>query len=218
MPYKLNELERKLVDYLETRMYRQTGVPSYEEIRQALQLSSKDFVSRLLDRLEANGYIRRQRGRSRALVLLRTSDGRPFHLGRTVQIPLLAIAPASFDLNPGDGFDPDSYIELTRDLIPDETGIYALHVRGDSMVDAMINDGDVVVLRQQQQAHNGDLVQVWVNSEESATLKRFYHEGNRICLRPENPSMKPRYFPADDIQVQGKVVLVIRRLETRLAA
>ena len=162
---------------------------------------------RFVDHLET--HIRCQRGQSQALVLLRTSDDFPFHLERTVQVPLLAIAPASFDLNPGDGFDPDSYIELTRDLIPDETGIYTLQVSGDSMVDAMINDGDVVVLRQQQEARNGDLVQVWVNSEESATLKRFYRDGNRICLKPENPMMKSRYFPSNDIQVQGKVVMVI---------
>ena len=215
---RLSETETALVDYLENYLNTRTAVPSYEEIRCALNLSSKDHVSRLVEHLEELGYIRREPGRSRSLHLLRTCDGFRFHLGRTVRIPLLAIAPASFDQASHDGFDPDSYIELTRDLIPDENGIYALQVRGDSMVDAYISNGDIVVLRQQEEARNGDLVQVWVRPDESPTLKRYFIEGNRICLKPENPTMQPRYYRSEDVQVQGRVVLVIRRLERQLAA
>jgi len=218
MTKQLNELECRLLDYIEERLSEDADIPSYEEIRSELQLSSKDHVSRLLDTLEDKAFIQRRRGRSRSLMLIRTSDGRGYFLGRTVRIPLLAVAAASFDQDPYDGFEPESYIELTRDLVPDETGIYALQVRGDSMIDAMISDGDIVVLRQQEIAHNGDLVQVWVNSEESATLKRFYHEKGKIKLQPENPTMQPRYFPPHDIQIQGKVVLVIRQLEQQIAA
>ena len=218
MTYDLNEHEERLIEFLEERMQDLSGIPSYEEMRVALDLSSKDHVSRLLDGLEAKGFVQRRRGQSRSLTLLRTGTGRPFYLGRTIRVPLLAIAPASFDQATLDGFEPDSYIELTRDLVPDERGIYALHVRGDSMVDALINDGDIVVLRQQEEARDGDLVQAWICSEESATLKRFFRQGGRVCLRPENPTHTPRFFPADDVRIQGKVILVIRQLERQLAA
>lgn len=214
----LCDLEIKLLDYLEVYLDRQHLTPSYEEIRRALRLSSKDHVSRLLDNLEEQDFIERKRGRSRSISLLRTSDGRPFHLARTVRIPLVGLAPASFGQDTLDGFDPETYIELTQDLVPDETGIYALRVSGDSMIDAHINDGDVVVLRQQEEARNGDLVQVWLHSEENATLKRYYRQGNLICLRPENPALQPRYYPEDEVRVQGKVVLVLRSLERKLAA
>ncbi len=215
---RLNETESALVDFLEACLNTHAAVPSYEEIRCALNLSSKDHVSRLLDRLEKLGYIQREAGRSRSLHLLRTRNGAQFRLGRTVRVPLLAVAPASFDQASHDGFDPDTYIELTRDLVPDEAGIYALQVRGDSMVDAFISSGDIVVLRQQEEARNGDLVQVWVRPDESPTLKRYFHDGHRVCLKPENPTMQPRYYRPEDVQVQGRVVLVIRHMERQLAA
>lgn len=218
MSPELTTLESRLLNFVQERLEQQGGAPSFEEMRRDLQLTSKDHVSRLIDSLEEKGFVRRQPNRSRSLILLRLSDGRPFHLARTVRIPLLAVAPASFDRPVFDGFGPDSYLDLTRDLVPDETGIYALQVRGESMTDAYINDGDIVVLRQQQEADSGDLVQVWVRPDESVTLKRFYRDGGRICLKPENTSMKPRFFDPDDIRVQGKVMLVIRRVEPALAA
>ncbi|RME83834.1 MAG: repressor LexA [Caldilineae bacterium] len=218
MNVELTPLERSLVELLESRLDGQAAIPSYEEIRQALHLSSKDHVSRLINSLERKGYIRRQPGKSRSLQLLRGSDHDPIRFVRTVRIPLLALVPASFGVDTHDGFEPDAYLELTRDLIPDDKGIYALRVSGSSMVDAMINDGDIVILRHQEEAANNDLVQVWINSEQTTTLKRYSRRGDRICLKPENPRLPPRYFRADDVKIQGKVVMVIRHLERDLAA
>lgn len=218
MSPELTTLESRLLAFVQESLEQQAGIPSFEEMRRGLNLTSKDHVSRLIDSLEEKGFVRRQPNRSRSLILLRLSDGSPFRLARTVRIPLLAVAPASFDRPVFDGFGPDNYLELTRELVPDETGIYALQVRGDSMTDAFINDGDIVVLRQQQEAHNGDLVQVWVRPDESITLKRFFRDGSRIRLQPENASMKPRFFDPEDIRVQGKVMLVIRRVQPALAA
>lgn len=212
------QLESRLITFIQESLEQQAGIPSFEEIRRGLNLSSKDHVSRLIDSLVDKGFLRRQPNRSRSLVLLRLSDGRPFRLAHTVFVPLLAVAPASFDRPVFDGFGPDNFLELSRDLVPDETGIYAMQVRGDSMTDAFINDGDIVVLRQQQEAHNGDLVQVWVRPDESITLKRFFRDGSRIRLQPENAEIRPRFFAPEDIRVQGKVMLVIRRIQPALAA
>ncbi len=214
----LTTQEQQLVMYLEHCLNHQASPPSFEEIRCALGLTSKDHVARLVDHLETKGYVRRQPNRSRSLVLERSADGQPFRLGRTVRVPLLGFGPASFDRPIFDGFGPERYLDLTRDLVPDETGVYALLARGDSLIDANIHDGDIVVLRQQEEAWNGDLVQVWVTADESVTVKRWYREGKRICLKPENTAIKPRYFREEDVRVQGKVILVIHRLERAIAA
>jgi repressor LexA len=108
----------------------------------------------------------------------------------------------------------DETIELTRGLLPaDMTGLYALQVRGTSMVDAMIGDGDIVVMKRQATAHNGELVAVWLRDKEETTLKRFFLENGKVRLQPENPTMKPIYPDPMTVEVQGKVVLVIRRPE-----
>ena len=103
-------------------------------------------------------------------------------------------------------------VELTRDIVKEEEGIYALEVRGDSMIDALINDGDVVVMKHQQEANNGDLVAVWLKDEKETTLKRFYHEGSRVRLQPANPTMEPIFVDTSNVEVQGKVIVVIRQL------
>ena len=112
-------------------------------------------------------------------------------------------------------FGYDRSIELTRDIVKDDEKVYALEVQGDSMIDALIHDGDIVVMRHQERVENGELAAVWLRSREETTLKRFYLEGeqgDQVRLQPANPLMKPMFFPADDVQIMGKVVLVIRQL------
>jgi repressor LexA len=106
----------------------------------------------------------------------------------------------------------DETIDIASGWLQDTEGVYALQVRGQSMVDALINDGDIVVMKQQSYAENGDMVAALLRSENETTLKRFYLEGNRVRLQPANPLMEPIYAPADDVEVQGKVVMVIRNL------
>jgi repressor LexA len=108
----------------------------------------------------------------------------------------------------------DETIELARGLLPlDMADLYALQVRGTSMIDAMIGDGDIVVMRHQREARNGELVAVWLRDKEETTLKRFFLENGRVRLQPENPTMKPIYAEPSNVEVQGKVVLVVRRPE-----
>jgi len=109
----------------------------------------------------------------------------------------------------------DETIELTRDFLGDPEGLYALQVQGNSMVDALVHDGDIVVMRHQQRVENGEMAAVWLKEREEVTLKRFYQEvGGRVRLQPANPTMQPIYV--DDprqVEVQGKVVMVIRQLQ-----
>lgn len=103
-------------------------------------------------------------------------------------------------------------IQLTSDICEDRRNIYALRVKGDSMIDALINDGDIVIMRYDETVHDGEMVAVWLKDEGSTTLKRFYQEGDRVRLQPANPTMDPIYVDPKSIKVQGKVVAVVRNL------
>ncbi|MCZ7543152.1 MAG: hypothetical protein M5R40_06260 [Anaerolineae bacterium] len=103
-------------------------------------------------------------------------------------------------------------VELTRDIVPDAKDLYGLRVRGDSMEGAHIRHGDIVVMRPQAQTpHNGDIVAVRLRSKDEVTLKHFHHDGAMVRLIPANPDYKDIVVPADDVEVQGKVVAVIRQ-------
>jgi repressor LexA len=107
----------------------------------------------------------------------------------------------------------EEHLDLTRDIVKDERNLYALRVKGDSMIDALVHNGDMVIVRQTQDVHNGDMVAAWLVREEETTLKRLYQEGNRIRLQPANPAYQPVDTTVDNVRVQGKVVAVIRQLD-----
>jgi repressor LexA len=107
--------------------------------------------------------------------------------------------------------DPEDYIELTRDIVAEQEGLYALQVSGNSMIDALVNDGDVVILKQQNQARNGEMVAVWLCDRDETTLKRFYRENGHVRLQPANPRIPPIIVHPSVVQVQGRVVAVIRQ-------
>jgi repressor LexA len=133
-----------------------------------------------------------------------------------VQIPLLGkIAAGSPIPLPTEGMSKwdGEMIALTRELIPSEEGLFALEVKGNSMIDALINDGDVVVMKKQDVAENGEMCAVWLKEKNETTLKRIYREKNRVRLQPMNPTMKALYADARDVRIQGKVVLVVRQLQ-----
>jgi repressor LexA len=98
-------------------------------------------------------------------------------------------------------------------MVPSEKDIYALEVQGTSMIDALINDGDIVIMRHTESANNGDMVAAWLPEQEETTLKRFYYEGKQIRLQPENQTMDPIYLDPDKVEIKGRVVAVLRQLE-----
>ncbi|MFQ5855741.1 MAG: transcriptional repressor LexA [Anaerolineae bacterium] len=212
--HELHGHERRILRFLERYIVDRSVSPSFEEIRRAVSLASKDHVYRDLNMLEGKGYIERDRGKSRAIRLLRCVDGRPFELG-SFEVPLYGIIAAGQPIpvpGNGAGLEIHETIAITRDIVKERDGVYALRVQGNSMIDALINDGDIVILQHQPDAENGDMVAVWLEREGETTLKRFYHEGSRIRLQPENKSMEPIYLDPRDVRVQGKVVAVIRQV------
>jgi len=213
-PLELTTHEQRLLQFLETYFVRHQRAPTYQELADAVEIPSKDHVSRDLRQLEQKGFISLEPRIARGIRLLRTADGFPFKPA-TISVPLLGIIAAGDPIPvPTDDLAPDELdtIELTRDIIKGQSGLYALRVKGNSMIDALINDGDIVIMRHQPQVDDGELAAVWLTDRQETTLKRFYHEGDRVRLQPENRSMKPLFVPPDQVQVQGKVIAVIRHV------
>jgi repressor LexA len=114
-------------------------------------------------------------------------------------------------------FDSESSVDIARSLLPtrETSDLFALEVSGDSMVDAMINDGDIVIMKQANSATNGEMVAVWLDDKDETTLKYFYKESNRIRLQPANPNMGPIYVDnPKKLRIMGKVVMVIRQVKS----
>lgn len=214
---KLSDRQRNMLDFIQ-RYSRDHGYPpSIREIGEAVGISSTSVVNYNLNRLVEEGYLDRHQNVSRGLRLTDKLSTAADRLGDVLRVPLVGRIFASQPMPlPGTDapvFGADEGIELARGLLPVEDGLFALQVKGDSMIDAMVGDGDIVVMRRQPDWRNGDMVAVWLRSKEETTLKHIYKEGSRIRLQPANPTMKSFYVddPAD-VEVQGKVMLVVRQL------
>lgn len=220
MTETLSERQRRILDFLNKYVQKHGYPPSIREIGAATGISSTSAVSYNLRHLEEMGYISRDREISRGLKLV-APPPQPAS-SAVVRVPLLGVIAAGKPLPlPASDFAlmGDETIELTRDLLGDPQGLYALRVQGNSMIDAMVNDGDIVVMRHQPRVENGEMAAVWLKERGEVTLKRFYQEtGGRIRLQPANPTMEPIYVDdPDQVEVQGRVVVVIRNLQEQPA-
>jgi len=213
MTLTLSERQQAMLDFIREFSVASKYPPTIREIGKAVNISSTSVVNYNLNILERKGLIERDRDVSRGLKLV--GEAAATESKDTLRVPVLGRIAAGKPIPvPGTDFAilGDEEIAITRELLPADTkNVYALQVRGDSMVDAMIGDGDIVVMQHQQQANNGDLVAVWLKDKEATTLKRFYLEKGRVRLQPANPTMDPIYVDAKNVEVQGKVVLIIRR-------
>ena len=216
MDEHLSKRQQRILEFLGEYVEENGYPPSIREIGAAAGISSTSVVSYNLQRLEEWGYISRDREVSRGLKLTPTARAQLMPED-VVRLPLLGRIVAGEPIPvPSSDFSlmSDETIELTRDILGDPQDLYALQVEGNSMVDALVHDGDIVVMRHQQRVENGEMAAVWLKEREEVTLKRFYQEeGGRVRLQPANPTMTPIYV--DDprlVEVQGKVMMVIRQL------
>lgn len=208
----LSPKQRQILDFIRRFIDRMNYPPSIRDIQVGCNISSTSVVDYNLKALERLGYIRRDREVSRAIELL-TGSGRRV---RTVGVPVLGTIAAGQPI-PVPSQDTwatvaEDTIEVTSDLTRGKENVFALRVKGTSMIDALINDGDTVLLEPASTADNGDMVAVWLKREGETTLKKFYHEGDRIRLQPANVTMEPIYTDPENVEIQGKVVGVIRHL------
>ncbi len=209
----LTERQQAILDFIRDFSAKSKYPPTIREIGRSVGISSTSVVNYNLNVLEKQGLIERDKTVSRGIKL--AGEAAEASALVTVRVPVLGRIAAGEPIpvpNTGFAILGDEVLEITRELLPaDDRRVYALQVRGNSMVDAMIGDGDIVVMQHRQKADNGDLVAVWLKDKEETTLKRFYLEKGRVRLQPANPTMQPIYADPRNVEVQGKVVLVIRR-------
>jgi repressor LexA len=217
MGKRISKKQRRILEFVAEHIDANGYPPSMREICAATGISSTSVVSYNLDRLEEAGYISRDREVSRGMRLA-DSDRSGGMADALVRLPLLGRIVAGEPVPvPSSDFAlmGDETIEVSRDILGDLEGLYALEVEGNSMVDALVHDGDIVIMHHQKRVENGEMAAVWLHGEGEVTLKHFYQEADgRVRLQPANPTMAPIYV--DDpsrVEVQGKVVMVIRKLD-----
>ena len=207
----LSTKQQRILDFLGEFIAERDYPPSIRDILHGCDISSTSVVDYNLKGLEERGYIRRDREVSRAIELL---NGQGARRGRSVSVPLLGkiAAGAPIPVLPETLSSADEFVELTAEQAGGRDRLFALRVEGTSMIDALINDGDIVVLEATHSCDDGDMVAVWLREEEETTLKRFYMEGERVRLQPANATMDPIYTNASNVDIQGRVVTAIRNL------
>lgn len=203
----MTDRQRQVLDFIKAEVRRQGFPPTVRDIGEAVGLSSSSTVHAHLSALEAKGLIRRDPSKPRALEVLDrdVSPRPPLVVGNVVELPVVGAVAAGTPILAAENIE--TTIPLPTEVVRDDS-TFVLRVKGESMIDAGILDGDYVVVRQQSTADNGDIVVAML--EDEATVKRFYRETDRVRLQPENPTMDPIY--ARDVSVLGKVVAVFRRL------
>jgi len=208
----LSRRQRAILEFIEEFLLENDYPPTIRDIQRELNISSTSVVDYNLKVLEGRNYIRRNKNISRGIEVIGRAVGRR----NIVAIPVIGQIAAGLPIPvPGDLEDADSVetIELSSDLVPDGgRDLFALRVKGHSMVDALINDGDLVLLRRQETCENGETVAVWLREQKETTLKRFYHEGERVRLQPANVTMEPIFTRPDNVEIQGKLVTVVRSM------
>ncbi|MCJ7738658.1 MAG: transcriptional repressor LexA, partial [Anaerolineae bacterium] len=217
MKQRLSERQKKILKFVGTYIDANSYPPSIREIGAAADISSTSVVSYNLQRLEDAGLIERDKDISRGLKLADRKSSRIVP-DAMVQIPILGRIVAGEPIPvPASDFPlmVDETIDLSREILGQTDDLFALQVQGSSMIDALVHDGDVVVLHHQQRVENGEMAAVWLTEREEVTLKYFFQEPDgRVRLQPANPTMGPIYI--DDpsgVEIQGKVVMVVRQLQ-----
>jgi repressor LexA len=198
----LTKRQREILDYLNEFIQQHGYAPSLEEIGERFKLSSLATVHKHLTNLQEKGFIRRSWNRSRSVELLPSRTG-----GRAVELPLLGYVAAGM---PIEAVATAESISVPESLVAGRRDTYVLRVRGESMIDAQIRDGDWVVVEDRKSADNGEMVIALVEGQD-VTLKKFYREAGRIRLQPANNAMQPIYVDPDAVQIQGVVVGVMRK-------
>ena len=197
----LTRRQREILDFLNEFIEQHGYAPSLEEIGRRFGLSSLATVHKHLTNLQEKGFIRRAWNRSRSVELVRTRVG-----VRALDLPLLGTVAAGVPL---EAVVSSETVGVPEDLVG-QRDAYALRVHGNSMIDEQIRDGDIVIVEDRKTAGNGEMVIALLNGTE-VTLKKFYLVGGRIRLQPANPAVEPLIVDADQVQIQGVVVGVLRR-------
>ena len=208
---ELSPKQQQILDFIHQFREERGYPPTVRDIVSGCGISSTSVVDYNLKILERRGYFRRHSGISRGIELPAGTTQ------ETVPVPVIGYiaAGAPIPVPTPDSWDntaSEETIEVTKDLTRGRQGIYALKVKGRSMIDALINDGDILLMQYTNVVENGETAAIWLKGEKEATLKKVYREPGRIRLQPANSQMKPIYSKPGNVEIQGKVIAVVRQL------
>lgn len=207
---ELSEKQSQILQFLQDFVEDKDYPPSIRDIQDGCSISSTSVVDYNLRKLEEKGFIRRDREVSRGIEILGARGRRP----RVIDVPVLgAIAagqPIPVPTSDRWAADVSDTVTVTEDMVRGRRNVFALRVKGKSMIEDLIDDGDIVFLEPAQTARDGEKVAVWLKDRGEVTLKRLYHEGGRVRLQPANSTMEPIYTTPDNVEVQGRFITSIR--------
>ncbi|MBI2766205.1 MAG: repressor LexA [Chloroflexi bacterium] len=205
--------QAQILEFLREFIEEKDYPPSIRDIQEGCAISSTSVVDYNLRKLEDKGLIRRDREVSRGIEILGAHGRRP----RIVEVPMLgtiaAGQPIPVPTSDRFGNDSDETVAVTEDMVRGKSNVFALRVKGTSMIEDLIDDGDIVFLEPAASATNGDRVAVWLKDRGEVTLKRYYHEGTRVRLQPANSTMEPIYTAPENVEIQGKFISSLRPSE-----
>jgi repressor LexA len=207
---RTSDTRQRILNFIRKFSDERVYSPTVRDIARGCNISTPSVVQYHLNMLEQEGHIRRDPKVFRSIQLVgRRREG----LSR---VPLLGTIAAGkpIPVPTPDTWTtvPEEALQLTEELTQGKKDVYALNVKGNSMIDAFVDDGDVVLIQQTAKVEEGEMAAVWLKLEQEVTLKKVYHEGGRIRLQPANREMKPMYYKADNVEIQGKVIGVLRKL------
>ena len=200
----------RILNYIRQFLDEKGYAPTVRDIARGCNISTPSVVQHHLNKLEDEGHIRRDPTVFRSIQL---TDRK---MESVSLVPLLGTIAAGkpIPVPTADTWNsvPEETLQLTDEVTRGKKGIYALRVKGFSMIDALVGDGDIVLIQQMSSVEEGEMAAVWLKVEQEVTLKKVYHEGDRIRLQPANKQMEPMYYPSQDVEIQGKVIGVLRKL------
>jgi repressor LexA len=192
--------------FLDERGY----APTVRDIARGCNISTPSVVQHHLNKLESQGHIHRDPEIFRSIQLVERKRE------ATSRVPLMGTIAAGqpIPVPTSDTWTsiPEETLQLTDEVTRGRKGIYALRVKGFSLIDALVGDGDIVLVQQTSTVEDGEMAAVWLKIEQEVTLKKVYHEAGRIRLQPANKEMEPMYYPPEDVEIQGRVIGVLRKL------
>jgi len=207
---QLSDRQQRMYEFIRSFAEENQYPPTIREIGEAVGISSTSVVNYNLNKLVDAGLIERNKEVSRGIrlqdAMARILPGRGIPiLGHIAAGQPITVFPESVETA--------DTLDLAVDVVSRSEGVYALRVQGDSMIDDLVDSGDLVILNAQNTANNGDMVAAWLLDREETTLKYFFREGSMVRLQPANESYEPITVPASQVEVQGKVIAIVRRLE-----
>lgn len=210
----LSQKQKDIFSYIKRFMQDKGYPPAIRDIQHDLKISSTSVVAYNLNKLVSLKMLERDPKNARGIKLAQAyMEEAPKPSANTRHVPFVGFISAGSPIPSPDQADPSSVEEVPADLVPERIGdVYALRVRGNSMVDALISDGDLILMRYTPQIENGQMAAVRVIDRDEVTLKKIYFEGDKIRLQPANPTMEPWTENAGNVEVQGRVVGVVRSM------